>query len=215
MKIILQQCQRPYWSLSDNIHCIHHAGHFFTEAYQVGQVWLFLGESYLTAPDDFLLFHMPGNARISCSITFPGIKVSLTGLYFLWSSFLLFLKIGVTFAFVQSLGTSPNNKAKIIESGLTITSASSLSTCGFISSGHMDFWMYSLCKYSLTRSFSSTGTSSLLQPLSLVSGTWDSWKPLLLVKTEAKKAFSTSAYTYTLGGQREKGMALAWAVSSG
>ncbi|KAK4827579.1 hypothetical protein QYF61_019481 [Mycteria americana] len=42
-----------------------------------------------------------------CSISFPGTEVRLTGLQFPGSSFRPFLKMGVTFANLQSAGTSP------------------------------------------------------------------------------------------------------------
>ena len=56
-------------------------------------------------------------SRISCPITFPGIEMRLVGLYFP-RSFLPFLKTGVTFAFLQSLGTSASHydRSKIIKS---------------------------------------------------------------------------------------------------
>jgi len=61
----------------------------------------------------------------------------------------------------------------------------------------MDLCMPSLLMYSLN-SFSSTNdTSYLLQTFPLVSGTWDSWRLALLLKTEAKKAFSLSCVTGT------------------
>ena len=73
-------------------------------------------------------------SRISCSITFPGMEVRLTGLLFPGSSLLPFLKTGVTLAFLQFSGTSPvlQDLSKMMESGSAMTSASSLSTRGCI-----------------------------------------------------------------------------------
>lgn len=51
----------------------------------------------------------------------------------------------------------------------------------------------SVLKYSLTRSSSTKGTSSLFQPFSLVPGAWDSRRLVLLVEAEMKKAFSSLA----------------------
>ena len=58
-------------------------------------------------------------SRISCCITFPGMEVRLTGLQFPGSSFLPFLKTGVTLAFLQSSDTSPvlQDLSKMMESG--------------------------------------------------------------------------------------------------
>ena len=50
--------------------------------------------------------------------------------------------------------------------------------------------MSSYLKYSLTQTSSTKSTYSLLQPFPLVSGTCDSWRPVLSVKTEAKKTHS-------------------------
>ena len=53
-----------------------------------------------------------------------------------------------------------------------------------ISSGPMDFCMFSLFKCSLAWSSSTTSKPSSLQPL--VSGAWDSWRQVLPVKMEVK-----------------------------
>lgn len=55
--------------------------------------------------------------------TFSGMEVRLTNLPFP-KSFLTYFKIGVTFAFFQSFGTSHNHHdlSKVIVSGLTMTS---------------------------------------------------------------------------------------------
>lgn len=98
---------------------------------------------------------------ISCSITFSGIK--LLGLQFPKLSLFPFLKTGVTFAFLQSLGISPSEWSKITRSGLTMTSASSLNTCGCISSGSMDLLMSSLLLCSPTWSSPDRATSFLFQ----------------------------------------------------
>lgn len=71
-------------------------------------------------------------SRMGHSITFPGTEVMLTGQEFLGSSFFFFLKTRVTFAFLQSSATSPDHHdlSKMIMSGVTSVSASSLSTHG-------------------------------------------------------------------------------------
>jgi len=85
-------------------------------------------------------------SRISCSITFSRMEVRLTGLYFPGSSFLPFLKIGVTLAFHQSSGTSPvlQDLSKMMESASAMTSASSLSTL----KGQVTVSSLDICKYS-------------------------------------------------------------------
>lgn len=83
--------------------------------------------------------------------------------------------------------------SQIIERCLTVTLASSHSTCGYILPGPMDYCLSSLFKCSLTLSSSTKLKSSLLRTSLLVSGAWDSWQQILLVK-ETKKAFSTSAF---------------------
>lgn len=57
----------------------------------------------------------------------------------------------------------------------------------------LELCMSSFFKYLLTWSYSIEGKYSLHQPRPLVSGTWDSWRLVILVKTEAKKTLSTSA----------------------
>lgn len=55
----------------------------------------------------------------------------------------------------------------------------------------MDLHMGSLHKYSLT---CTKGTSLLVYSFLFCSGPWDSWRLILLVKAEAKKAFKTSFF---------------------
>lgn len=111
------------------------------------------------------------------------------------SSFLPFLKIGVTSAFLQSktLLTATMNDQRLLRVALQwyLPAISIL-----VNTSHQGSWTYScpVCKCSLTESTFSKATSSLLQPFSLDSGTWDSWKPVLLLKTVARKEFSTSAF---------------------
>lgn len=78
---------------------------------------------------------------------------------------------------------------------LTITSATSFSTHRCITSELMTLQMSSLLSYSLTWSSSTKSTASLPQPFCLASGNFDSWRPVFLVKSETKKAFSTSAFS--------------------
>lgn len=76
-----------------------------------------------------------------------------------------------------------------------MTSANFFITLGWIPSACMALGMFSLLKYSLAWSFSTNSISYLLHIISQIFGTWDSWRPVLLVRTEAKKAFSTSAFS--------------------
>ena len=79
---------------------------------------------------------------------------------------------GVIIVFFQSSGTSPDHHdlLKIDMSGLTMTLASSLSTFGSIPSDPLEFYVFSLFKYSQTCSSSTDGKFSLLQTTTLVSG---------------------------------------------
>lgn len=81
-----------------------------------------------------------------------------------------------------------------MESGLAITPASSLRTCGCIPPRSMGLWASSLPKWSLAWCSLTKGKSSFLQTLSPASRVWDSWW-LAFVKTEAKKAVSNSAFS--------------------
>lgn len=80
----------------------------------------------------------------------------------------------------------PNNSnlSKIIRSGITMTSFSSLSTHGCIPSGLMD--LSNLFKCSPTWSSSIKSKFYLLQTFPLISEMWDSWRPVLSVKTKMK-----------------------------
>lgn len=70
-----------------------------------------------------------------------------------------------------------------------------LTTCGCVPSRPMSLGVSSWLKYSLTGYFSTEGASSLGQPFSLASETWDSQRAALLVKAEVKEAFSSSAFS--------------------
>lgn len=67
---------------------------------------------------------------------------------------------------------------------------------------HQGPWMYvctfSLLKYSLIWPSSSKGASFLLQPFPLVSGTWDSWRLVLLVKNWGKGSIQFSSLFHIL-----------------
>ena len=82
-----------------------------------------------------------------------------------------------------------------MESGSAMTSASSLSTRGCIPSGPMNLWASRLLKWSLTQSSLTKGRSSFRQAPSLTSRAWDFWGLALALETEAKKAFSNSAFS--------------------
>ena len=68
-----------------------------------------------------LLFCLERVSRTSCSITFLGMEMRLTGLQFPGSSFLSFLKFRVKLAILQSSSTSPicQDTLKMIESSFT------------------------------------------------------------------------------------------------
>lgn len=89
----------------------------------------------------------------------------------------------------------------IIDCCLAINSGSPLTVHECVLSMPMDLCIYSLLKYSLNQSFSTKGTTFFHQPFSLVCGNWNSWRSVLLVMTKARKAFSTSALSYTLHNQ--------------
>lgn len=127
------------------------------------------------------------------SITFPGIKGMSSGLYFSRSSF---FKIGVTFILFQVSETSTYccNLSKIIKNALAMASASSLSIHGCNPSNPTDLCMSSLFKCFLGWSTSTDGMSSLLHTFPFVSVAWASWRPVLAVINETKKALSTSAF---------------------
>lgn len=86
----------------DNIHCS--CSHFIVEGHYIGWAWLSLGKCLLITFLCFMFLEMV--PRISCTITFSGIEMSLTSLWFRRS--LCFFKVEVTFSFLQMLGTSPN-----------------------------------------------------------------------------------------------------------
>ena len=137
-------------------------------------------------------------SRISCSITSLGTEVRLMGLQFYRSSFLPFLRTGMTFTFFQYLGTCPDhhNLSKIIGCGLAMTSASSFSACGCVLLRHHGLvWVCFVLVFPNTIVFHCGFKSSLLQTFSCVSGAWDSWRPVSPLRTKAKKAFFMSFVT--------------------
>lgn len=67
-----------------------------------------------------------------------------------------------------------DTQRKIMESGIAVTSASSLSTCRCILSGPMDWWMSRLLNWSLAQSASTQANSSLILASSGASGVWGS-----------------------------------------
>ena len=93
-------------------------------------------------------------SRMSCSITFLGIKVRLTDLQFPEYSLLPFLKVRMILAFCRSSGTysSQHDWSETIESSLAMTSARSLSSYGCIPSVPVYIGMPSFLKSSLTLS---------------------------------------------------------------
>lgn len=90
----------------------------------------------------FFFIYLEMVSRIIYYLIFPGPKVRLTSLW-LPRFFLLFLKVGVTFAFSRFLATSSGHHSllSIFESGLVAPLASSLSTHGCLPSGPTDIYM--------------------------------------------------------------------------
>lgn len=81
------------------------------------------------------------NSRISCSITYPGIKMNLIVLQFPGSSFLPFLKMSDIFFILSSSPLTPlQEPSTVIESCLIMTSASYLRTRGCTSSGPVHYY---------------------------------------------------------------------------
>jgi len=179
-----------------NIHCsplIYQASHFIIEGYQVGQVWLPFGEDMLTTPDDFLVLMCLEMVSRTVPSPFKGLRwdwlvcISLSHAscpswilkwYLLFYSLWALLLISMT-----------------EQRSLRVTSQRQLpapSALGCVPPGPMDLYTSILFKQSMTWSSSTKGTSSLLQPFLLVSGIWNSWRLVLVVKTEAKKTFSIS-----------------------
>lgn len=120
---------------------IYLASHFITELHLVAHPLVKPRKLLLKVFLSLMCLEMV--SRISCSITFTGIKVMVTNLQFPGFSFWLLLKTGVTFAFSPSLDTSLSYhyQAKTIETVLAMTYASSVSTCGCIPSGPTDLDM--------------------------------------------------------------------------
>ena len=120
----------------------------------------------MTAPDQFLVFHVFANSfqedflhhlrRFRGGAGWPVVPQIFL---------LILLQDRRDVAFFQSSGNSPNHHglSKIVESGLTMTPASSLSTHGCIPSGPMDLCVSGLCKCSLTWFPCIDGESSSLQ----------------------------------------------------
>jgi len=114
---------------------------------------------------------------LHCSYSQDWEDVKWTSLFLRLSLFLLCYMFNIsTLAFLQSSDTSPvlQDLSKMVERGSAMTSASSLSTRGHIPLGPMDLWVSSLLKWSLTRSSSTKGRSSILQAFSLTPRSWDS-----------------------------------------
>lgn len=97
----------------------------------------------------------------------------------------------------STVAASPDshNFLSITDSGLAISSASSLRTCRWILSGPMDLCTSKFLKWSQTWSSPAVGGSSFSQFLPLPSANWMMWLKHLLVNTEAKTSLSTSAFS--------------------
>lgn len=87
-----------------------------------------------------------------------------------------------------------NKLSEIIKRELTDTSASSLSTHGYIPAGSIDLCMSGLFKWSQTWSSSTGNQSLLLCTFTLLPEAWDSWRLVLPLKSEVKKEMSNLAF---------------------
>ena len=65
----------------NSIYLIHHMGHLVVEGDEVGQAGLAFQEPILAVSDPPVVPHTVRDAfKMTCSVTFPGTKVRLTGL---------------------------------------------------------------------------------------------------------------------------------------
>jgi len=97
------------------------------------------------------------------------------------------------FPFFHSLGTSPNSCdfSDMMEIGSATTSASSFRILGFISSGPMDLYTFSLIRQSQTCSAFTVGGILFSQPTSRCSRMWETWE---ISEDKAKNLLCTSAF---------------------
>ena len=135
----------------DNIHCsplIYPASHVIIGGYLFGEHDFHLVNPCRPFLITFSSTCLKMTSRINSSITFPGMEMWLIGLQFPGSFFLTIFKTGVTLSSLQLSGTFPvlHDPSKMIESGLVMTSASTFSTQGCITSGPMALWVSSLLK---------------------------------------------------------------------
>lgn len=104
-----------------------------------GQAWFSLHESMLTTHSQLLGLNKFGNAPS------PAQGSSWGWLYFSGVSFLLFLKIGVTSAFCQSLGNSPSCPGYHGKNSLTMSSNSFSPIISFHGHMYVQFKCYLTC----------------------------------------------------------------------
>lgn len=135
-------------------------------------------------------------SRSSCCITFPGTEVRPLDTQVL---FIPLLEARAGICVLPVFRSFRHNILKIIESGPTMTSASSFNSHECIPSDFMGLCMFSLFKQSLTiPSFSTEGKSLFLQTFTLVSVAWDSWWQILPEKNEVNKVFGTLTFCFFL-----------------
>ena len=140
----------------------------------------------------FLLFVcLEMASRITCPITFQGTEVRLK---VLWVYLLVLLEGRNTIYFLPVFKHLSQSPWLFEDHEETLQWHQPGYTHGCIPSGPMDLCVSSLLMCSLNWSSSTSGMPSLLQTFSLVSRTWDSWRLVLLLKSEVKKAFRTSAF---------------------
>lgn len=106
-----RQCEKTYWSPCEQYSLL--SPHLpVTSLYKfiklIKHDFPFVNPYWLLLIIFMYLMCLKLAPSISYSITFPGIKMNLIDLQFPWSSFLPLFKIGVTFVFFQSSGTSPS-----------------------------------------------------------------------------------------------------------
>ena len=96
------------------------------EGHQISQAQTVLGETVLAVSDHLLVSHVPEHSFQKDQFhDLPRYRVRLTGLFFLRSSFLSFLKMGVIVLFFQSLRISSDSHdfSDTMESALETVSA--------------------------------------------------------------------------------------------
>lgn len=139
----------------------------------------------MTTPDDDF-FSLLSVSRMNCSISFQEAVTK--------SSLFLFSKKGVTFAFLYSSGTFPSGhylRLWRMASQPHLPASLALMGASHPNGIHPNPTKCLVCSSSFWPDLLLPKVHLfLLQPFRLASGTWDSWKAVLVIKTEAKLAFT-------------------------